>query len=91
MLALTESHLTDDISEAEIKIENYTPFRTDRASPRKKGGVITYLHNHVASLSKVLLTISSTSPVYSALVISSHTYLFTWLTVRQVQYFHVRK
>lgn len=59
MLALTESHLTDDISEAEIKIENYTPFRTDRASPRKKGGVITYLHNHVASLSKVLLTISN--------------------------------
>lgn len=37
ILSLTESHLTQNIREAEINITNYTSFRTDRSGSRKKG------------------------------------------------------
>lgn len=59
ILALTESHLTENIHDAEINMENYTLFRTDRTSNRKKGGVITYIHNHVAALSEILISTSN--------------------------------
>ncbi len=59
ILALTESHLNDDIRDAEIMIDNYTIFRTDRSNHRKKGGVISYIHNQVASNTQVLLSESN--------------------------------
>ena len=59
ILALTETHLSENIREAEIAIENYTSFRTDRADQRKKGGVITYIQNHQAALTEVLYSESN--------------------------------
>ena len=46
IISLTESHLTEDIREAEIHIPKYTHFRTDRSNHRKKGGVVTYVLNN---------------------------------------------
>lgn len=43
IISLTESHLTENIREAEINIPHYTYFRTDRSNQRKKGGVVTYV------------------------------------------------
>ena len=59
IVALTESHLSENIKEAEIKIDNYIPFRTDRANNRKKGGVITYIKNSISPYIKVLLSFSN--------------------------------
>ena len=44
MIALTESHLNNNINITEIGIENYTTFRADRDN-RSHGGVITYIRN----------------------------------------------
>ena len=46
IISLTESHLTENIREAEINIPHYTHFRTDRCNQRKKGGVVTYVMSH---------------------------------------------
>ena len=46
IISLTESHLTEDIREAEIHIPKYNHFRTDRSNHRKKGGVVTYVLNN---------------------------------------------
>ena len=49
ILSITESHLTENIREAEITMKSFTHFRTDRSNQRKKGGVITYVKNHLAA------------------------------------------
>ena len=59
IITLTESHLSDNIKEAEIKIQNYVPLRTDRSDQRKKGGVITYLHNELAVSTDMLFSESN--------------------------------
>ena len=59
IIALTESHLSDNIKEAEIKIQNYVPFRTDRSDQRKNGGVITYIHNELAVSTDMLFSESN--------------------------------
>ncbi len=43
-IALTETHLQPDILDSEIKIEGFTPYRSDRTE-RSHGGVILYIHN----------------------------------------------
>lgn len=53
ILSLTESHLTENIREAEMYIENYTSFRTDRSGQRKKGGIVTYVNNHPGFIFRV--------------------------------------
>ena len=48
ILCLTETHLTPEITDAEIFIENFTIFRGDRHDGRNKGGSIIYIHNNFA-------------------------------------------
>lgn len=66
-LALTESHLNDEIRDAEIRIENFTIFRNDRGNHRKKGGVITYIHDQLATGTQVLLSDSNTYTEFQVL------------------------
>ena len=58
MIALTESHLNNNINITEIGIENYTTFRADRDN-RSHGGVITYIRNDIATSVKELLIYSN--------------------------------
>ena len=44
--ALTETHLSDSILDAEISINNYDVIRSDRTQ-RKQGGVALYLHHTI--------------------------------------------
>lgn len=44
ILAFTESHLSSDVSDAEIHLQNYTPYRSDRKN-RSHGGVVVYVLN----------------------------------------------
>lgn len=49
VLAITESWLTQDVSESEIYIDGYTVVRKDRVSTRKLqgGGIILYIKNSI--------------------------------------------
>ena len=47
ILCLTETHLSHEIYDAEIFIENFTIFRGDRNDNRDKGGSIIYVHNNI--------------------------------------------
>lgn len=61
IVVLTEYHLLETIKDAEIMIENYISFRTDRAKNRKKGGIITYIKDSISAYTKeLLLTFSNT-------------------------------
>ena len=46
--AATETHLNENIFDAEVQIRNYSIIRSDRALPRKQGGVALYLHHTIA-------------------------------------------
>ena len=46
ILGITETWLKSYISDAQISIENYLPFRSDR-SDRKGGGAILYIHESI--------------------------------------------
>ena len=52
-LSVTESHVSEEIKDEELKIENYTLYRTDRRN-RTDGGVVLYLRHDIASSAKVL-------------------------------------
>jgi len=54
IIALSETHLKSSITDAEIKIDKFVPFRTDRAGQRKKGGVATYVAEQLAANVDVL-------------------------------------
>lgn len=58
MLHLPNS-ISENIKDAEVKINNYTSFRTDRANRRKKGGIITYLKDTIYPYTKVILSFSN--------------------------------
>ena len=47
LICITESHLSSDIHDAEIFIENYTMYRGDRLDGREKGGSIIYVNNYI--------------------------------------------
>ena len=47
-LCMTETHLSENIKDAEIKMKNYTIFRQDRTPGIQRGGVITYIRNDLA-------------------------------------------
>ena len=53
IISLTESHLNDDILDAEIKIDGFYAIRQDRASS-PKGGIITYIKDSVSTTAKVV-------------------------------------
>jgi len=59
IIALTETHLSPSVKDAEIHIPNYIPFRADRRHPRKKGGVITYVRADLASSAEIVLSTSN--------------------------------
>ena len=48
MIGLTESHLTEDVLDGEIKIAGYQIYRVDRTYGTRGGGVILYIKNCVA-------------------------------------------
>ena len=53
IIAITESHLNQDISDAEIQIEGFNSFRSDRIG-NTKGGVIVYINAKWESQPQVL-------------------------------------
>ena len=57
IVVLTESHLKEDIRDAEIKIDEFEIFRTDREA-YKNGGVIIYVKSKLNLGAKCLLSIS---------------------------------
>ena len=58
LIALTESHLKNEVKEAEIFITNFTPYRVDRKG-RSHGGAIIYLRNNLASAAQPLISYSN--------------------------------
>ena len=47
ILCITESHLNSNISDAEIRINNFGIFRSDRNTGKKIGGSCIYVHNTI--------------------------------------------
>jgi hypothetical protein len=56
IIALTETWLTDDITDTEIEIPGYQIFRLDRRSGKKGGGTLVYLKNGIQGLENPELT-----------------------------------
>ena len=48
VICLTETHLSQDIFDAEVYINNYNIFRSDRSDGHEKGGSCIYVHNSYA-------------------------------------------
>ena len=69
LIALTESHLTEFHLDSETQLNGYTCYRTDRASGRKKGGVITYVQNSFSAYVEVLAVGSNSYVEYHMLYI----------------------
>ena len=67
IIALTETHLNNNIRNAEIHINKYTPFRQDRREGRRKGGIITYIHDIISPQCQVLLSASNQYTEYNML------------------------
>lgn len=53
----TETHLSEEIKDEELRIENYTLYRTDRKD-RTHGGIALYLRYDVAPSAKILCSFS---------------------------------
>ena len=74
MLALTESHLREDIQNGEIEMKGYQHYRADRKEGRRKGGVIVYLRNSLAAKT-VPLHLGSNGYVEHVILYISHLHL----------------
>ena len=59
IIALTETHLSEKIVDAEIHIPNYTIYRQDREGGRKHGGIATYVHNSISAHCELIKTYSN--------------------------------
>ena len=55
IIALTESHLKEEIKDAEIKITGYDHFRSDRHH-NKKGGVIVYIKDELKCIPTIVMS-----------------------------------
>ena len=53
LISLTESHLNEEILDAEINIDGFNIFRADRTQTTK-GGVIVYIKKEIAASAKIL-------------------------------------
>lgn len=73
IIALTESHLSGDILDGEIKIEGYICHRSDRVD-RTHRGIITYIKSFVSS-TKVLEFCNSKCEAVGVLLEKCHTLL----------------
>ena len=49
MIAVTESHLNNEVLSAEIDMEGYQIYRADRTPGRIKGGIILYVENELSA------------------------------------------
>lgn len=47
IITISETWLTDDTTDSDIKLDNYTVYRADRGS--RSGGVATYIKNNIKS------------------------------------------
>ena len=54
IISLTETHLDNTYLEAEISLDGFESFRSDRAMGQRRGGVITYLRNDLDPGTKIL-------------------------------------
>ena len=54
LISLTESHLNDNILDAEIKIPGFQIFRSDRPSNIQKGGIILYIRDDISASTKLI-------------------------------------
>ena len=52
MMTLTESHLNENILDAEIVIDGYEIFKRNRQAGIRKGGIITYIRSDIAVSAK---------------------------------------
>ena len=52
--ALCETHLREEILDAEINVEGYRIYRSDRLAGMRKGGVLMYVREDVAADMEVL-------------------------------------
>ena len=68
LIALTETHLHSDIKDAEVQIQDYELFRTDRKG-RSHGGVAIYLEKILAVNSEILMDYSNDTNEILALYI----------------------
>ena len=59
LISITESHLKPCITDGEIHVENYVPFRTDRANDRKKGGVVNYIRKDLSPNTSMIASYSN--------------------------------
>ena len=66
-ICLTETHLNPDIIDAEIQLENYTLFRSDR-NERSHGGVAIYVRNDLAAT----MILNDSNSYCDSLVIEIH-------------------
>ena len=57
-IALTETHLNNEVLDAEINMENYKLFRTDREN-RTHGGVAIYLRQELAANASIITSFSN--------------------------------
>ena len=71
-ILVTESHLSEDILEAEVHIKDYTIYRADRGNDRSGGGVCIYvqdrfpcsvLHTESNSVCETLIIIIKVTPL----------------------------
>ena len=75
IISLTESHLNDDILDAEIKIDGFYAIRQDRASS-PKGGIITYIKDSVSTTAKVVASGSKGNIEYLCIYFRDKNLLF---------------
>ena len=54
LIAITESHLRDEILDAEIVLDGFHLYRSDRANEIRKGGVIVYVREDFAPGSQIV-------------------------------------
>lgn len=58
VIGVVESHLRDDICDAEVNMEGFQLYRADRTRGRKKGGAALYIRNDLASSLTVITAAS---------------------------------
>ena len=54
LISLVETHLRNDISDAEVKMDGYQLIRADRKAGVMKGGVANYIRNDLARMTTVI-------------------------------------
>ena len=81
--ALTETHLTPDILDAEVNIDGYHLFRADRAG-RQQGGVGVYIVDNLAADTSVVSTGSNGVTEHIVLYIRKVNIMHYFLTSPQL-------